>query len=72
MKRKDINKDIKVILKFPDDNEKECIENIEDILAKIYAKAIMDDLKEKVTDDKIIETIGKLKSYQNLINQKIN
>ncbi|GKX31907.1 hypothetical protein SH1V18_43870 [Vallitalea longa] len=60
MNNKNINKDIKVKISFSDNKKKECIENTEDVLAKMYAQAIINNLKENVTEDKRIETIVKI------------
>lgn len=64
-----MNKDIKVKIRFSNNDEKKCIENIENILAKMYSEAIIDRLKETTRSEEIDGTITEI---NNILKQKCN
>lgn len=53
--------DIKIIMKFPDNKENDCIKNIDNVLTEIYSEAIINKLKENVPEDKIVDSIANIK-----------
>ncbi|WP_113671240.1 hypothetical protein [Vallitalea guaymasensis] len=54
-------KDIKIIMKFPDNKENDCKQNINNILTELYAEAIINKLKENVPEDKMVDSISNIK-----------
>ncbi|WP_273319444.1 hypothetical protein [Vallitalea guaymasensis] len=54
-------KDIKIIMKFPDNKENDCKKNINNILTELYAEAIINKLKENVPEDKMVDSISNIK-----------
>ncbi|QUH31032.1 hypothetical protein [Vallitalea guaymasensis] len=54
-------KDIKIIMKFPDNKENDCKKNINKILTELYAEVIINKLKENVPEDKMVDSISNIK-----------